>query len=46
MHDHQITAQISKRFVRTTLSDLALPVAENVLERQFTGPAKAGSTWP
>jgi putative transposase len=36
MHDHQISAQTSKRFVTTTQSDPALPVAQNVLDRQFT----------
>ncbi len=36
MHTLQISAQASRRSVRTTQSDPALPVAENVLERQFT----------
>jgi putative transposase len=35
MHDHHISAQTSKRFVTTTHSDPALPVAGNMLGRQF-----------
>ena len=39
MHDHQIVAKKARRFRVTTQSDPALPVAQNVLDRQFTASA-------
>jgi transposase InsO family protein len=36
MHKYQITARPKRRFVVTTQSDPALPVAPNLLDREFT----------
>ena len=39
MHKYQITARPLRRFVVTTHSDHAFPVADNLLKRQFTAEA-------
>jgi putative transposase len=43
MHDHEIRARTARKFRRTTDSDHDLPVAENLLDRQFdrAGPNEA-----
>jgi putative transposase len=52
MRDHGIHARHKRRYKVTTDSTHGLPVAENLLARNFTptlptcGPMKAGSTWP
>ena len=44
MRDHGIRATASRRFVRTTDSRHGLPVADNVLDRDFA-PAGPNATW-
>ena len=39
MQEEQLVARARKRFVNTTMSDHDLPVATNLLERQFTATA-------
>ena len=39
MQEEQLVARARKRFVNTTMSDHGLPVATNLLERQFTATA-------
>jgi transposase InsO family protein len=45
MNAHGIRARSPKRFVRTTGSNHRLPVAENVLARDFE-PSKPNAAWP
>lgn len=44
MRDHGIRAKTARRFVRTTDSRHGLPVAENVLDREFD-PAGPNTAW-
>jgi putative transposase len=44
MHDHDIRAKTARKFCCTTDSNHHLPVAENVLDRQFN-PSEANEVW-
>src|SRR5205807_1124802 len=44
MHDHDVRAKTARKFRCTTDSNHDLPVAENLLDRQFN-PAKANEAW-
>jgi putative transposase len=44
MHDHDIRARTARKFRCTTDSNHDLPVAENLLDRQFN-PAEANEAW-
>jgi putative transposase len=44
MHDHDIRAKTARKFRCTTDSNHDLPVAENLLDRQFN-PAEANEAW-
>jgi len=44
MHDHDIRAKTARKFRCTTDSNHHLPVAENVLDRQFN-PSEANEVW-
>lgn len=44
MHDHGIAAKTARKFRCTTDSSHALPVADNLLDRQFN-PAAANEAW-
>ena len=44
MREHQLRARWKRKFVHTTDSNHALPVAENLLNRQFS-PAAANRAW-
>src|ERR1700735_1585436 len=44
MHDHDLRAKTARKFRCTTDSNHQLPVAENVLDRQFN-PSEANEVW-